>query len=183
MSSDPTDTAVRTIVVGVVDDRSRHVVATAAWYAATFGARLTCVAVDASPYTLGETPTGGIVTVPPLPEQLDFDPALARMIDEAVADRGVAWTARMRVGGPATEISRVAEELDALMIVVGTKEGLRGTLREFFNGSVATQLAHRQRRPLVVVPLDPVGEGVDPVQDGPSGATAPGADPGVAETA
>lgn len=173
----------RDIVVGVVDERSRHVVETAAWYADTFGARLTCVAVDASPYTLGETPTGGLVTVPPLAEDLEFDPALSRIIDEVVAPRGIAWTPRPRVGGPATEISRVAEELDALMIVVGTKEGPRGSPRELFNGSVAAQLTHRQRRPVVVVPLDPVGEGVDPIQDGPGTAPEPGADPGASETA
>lgn len=170
------------IVVGVVDERSRHVVATAARYAEAFGADLACVAVDASPYTLGETPTGGLVTIPPTDGEPEFDAALHAMIDEVLAPRPVTWTTRLVVGGPAAELSRVAEELDALMIVVGTKEGVRGTLREFFNGSVANQLAHRQHRPLVVVPLDPVPDGVDPVQDDVRDAPVTG-DPGVAETA
>lgn len=44
------------------------------------------------------------------------------------------------------------------MIVVGTRPaGFRGTVHEFLSGSVAAQLAHHQRRPVVVVPLRPVG--------------------------
>jgi nucleotide-binding universal stress UspA family protein len=44
-----------------------------------------------------------------------------------------------------------------MMIVVGTREpGFRGTVHEFINGSVAAQLAHRQHRPVVVIPLNPV---------------------------
>jgi hypothetical protein len=43
------------------------------------------------------------------------------------------------------------------MIVVGSREaGLRGSVREFFAGSVALHLSHRQARPVVVVPLAPV---------------------------
>ena len=33
---------------------------------------------------------------------------------------------------------------------------VRETLREFFQGSVASHLAHRQHRPVLVVPLNPV---------------------------
>ena len=52
------------------------------------------------------------------------------------------------------------EELDARYIVVGTREaGLRGSVREFFNGSVAVHLAHRQHRPVIVVPLAPIEGG------------------------
>ncbi|WP_284328799.1 hypothetical protein [Demequina litorisediminis] len=52
--------------------------------------------------------------------------------------------------------------------MVGTREpGLRGTLHEFFSGSVAAQLSHRQHRPVLVVPLAPVGpEGELPWEDG-----------------
>jgi len=32
-------------------------------------------------------------------------------------------------------------------------------MREFLNGSIAAHLAHRQRRPVVVIPLSPVREG------------------------
>jgi nucleotide-binding universal stress UspA family protein len=40
------------------------------------------------------------------------------------------------------------------MIIVGSRRGgLRSTMHEFFGGSVAAHLAHRQPRPVVVVPL------------------------------
>jgi nucleotide-binding universal stress UspA family protein len=43
------------------------------------------------------------------------------------------------------------------MIVVGSRRrGVRSGLKEFFGGSVAAQLAHRQHRPVVVVPVAPV---------------------------
>jgi hypothetical protein len=46
------------------------------------------------------------------------------------------------------------------MIIVGTrKPNFAGTLREFINGSVASRLAHRQHRPVVVLPRRPVREG------------------------
>lgn len=47
------------------------------------------------------------------------------------------------------------------MLVIGTREGARGALREAVHGSVAAQLAHRQHRPVVVVPLDPVPFGTE----------------------
>jgi nucleotide-binding universal stress UspA family protein len=40
------------------------------------------------------------------------------------------------------------------MIIVGSRRGgLRSTMHDFFGGSVAAHLAHRQPRPVVVVPL------------------------------
>ena len=37
--------------------------------------------------------------------------------------------------------------------------GLRASMREFFRSSVAVHLAHRQHRPVLVVPLSPVDDG------------------------
>lgn len=54
----------------------------------------------------------------------------------------------------------LADELEGDAIVVGTrKPGLRTTAHDFFNGSVAVHLAHRQHRPVIVVPLNPVASG------------------------
>ena len=57
------------------------------------------------------------------------------------------------------------------MIVVGSRRrGMRSGLKEFFGGSVAAQLAHRQHRPVVVVPVDPVAPGAPlPWEDAPTG--------------
>jgi hypothetical protein len=43
------------------------------------------------------------------------------------------------------------------MFVVGTRHsGFGGALRKFFGGSVAVRLTHRQWRPVVVVPIEPM---------------------------
>ncbi|MFV0285321.1 MAG: universal stress protein, partial [Demequina sp.] len=73
-------------------------------------------------------------------------------------EAGVQWSTRALAGLPSQQLADVADEVDAVLIVVGTREpGLRGTLHEFFSGSVAAQLSHRQHRPVLVVPLAPVG--------------------------
>lgn len=84
----------------------------------------------------------------------DLESRLGRLLDPT----GVAWETRALAGDPAHALARLADTLDAAMIVVGTHSGgLRGSLRELFTGSVAAHLAHRQHRPVVVIPLAPVG--------------------------
>lgn len=149
------------VVVGVVPGQPGAVVAQAATFAERFSANLVCASVDSTRYTIEGCPDGTVVTMPLNPdrfsdEQEAFDPGLREAIAETLRGRPVSWTVRMLAGGAAQELTRLADELDAAMIVVGTREaGLRGSLREFFNGSVAVQLAHGQHRPVVVIPLDP----------------------------
>ena len=51
-------------------------------------------------------------------------------------------------------MKHLADQLDARLLVVGTrKRGLGESIREFFTGSVAARLAHRQQRPILVIPL------------------------------
>lgn len=151
------------VVVGVLPGQPADVVAAAATFAEHFGAHLVCASVDASHYTIDRRPDGTVVAMPVDSDLADdvveeFDPDLAATIAEVLRGRAVQWSTRALAGGPARELAVLAEELHAAMIVVGTHEaGLRGSLHSFFNGSVAVQLAHRQHRPVVVVPLDPVG--------------------------
>lgn len=158
----------RTIVVGVVPDQPDVVVATAARWAANTGAQLVCAWVDAARYTVDEREDGTVVAFPVDPDQADetvetVTPELRRAVAAAVGDHGVSWSIRALAGAPAQELAHLADELDAVMIVVGTREpGLMGSVRQFFNGSVAVQLAHRQPRPVLVVPLRPVGGGALP---------------------
>ncbi len=78
----------------------------------------------------------------------------------ALAGVQVAWTLRQLVGDPAMAIKQLADRTNARLIVVGTrKRGLGESIREFFTGSVAARLAHRQHRPILVVPID------DPIAD------------------
>jgi len=51
-------------------------------------------------------------------------------------------------------MKHLAEQVDARLLVVGTrKRGFGESIREFFTGSVAARLAHRQTRPILVVPI------------------------------
>jgi nucleotide-binding universal stress UspA family protein len=151
------------IVVGVVNNQPPAVLAAAATFAEHFNADLVCASVNSGRYTIGTRPDGTVVSLSIDPDVADetvevFNPRLRSAIAAALEDRGVLWSARALAGGEAQELARLADTLDAAMIVVGTREpGFKGSLHEFFNGSVAAQLAHRQHRPVVVVPLSPVG--------------------------
>lgn len=151
------------VVVGVVPGQPPAVVAEAARFAAAFGAELVCALVDPSRYPVPGAAGGEVQAASIDPDladdaELTFDPDAEAMIAETLAGTGVRWSTRALAGGPAVELTRLADDLDAIMIVVGTRPaGFRGTVHEFLSGSVAAQLAHHQRRPVVVVPLHPVG--------------------------
>lgn len=150
------------VLVAVVPGQPDAVVRTAASYADRLGTHLVCAWVDTTRYTLGQLPDGSMMAIPLDPdtaidEPARFDPDLEHQISRALEGRGVRWVPRALSGAAAQELSTLAEEIGAEMIVVGTREaGWRGSLREFLTGSVAVQLAHRQHRPVMVVPLDPV---------------------------
>ena len=159
------------VVAGVVAGQPAAFVQTAAMLAERFGADLVCATVDGSHYAAGRRADGTVVTMPIDPDLVDedpegFDPDLRDEIATRLAGRPVRWAVQALVGGAAQELARLADELDAAMIIVGTREaGVKRSLHEFFNGSVAVQLAHRQHRPVVVVPLNPiVGDDVLPWQ-------------------
>jgi nucleotide-binding universal stress UspA family protein len=63
---------------------------------------------------------------------------------------GVPVEGMVRVGPPADEVQRAAEEVKADLIVVGT-HGRRGLARAFL-GSVAEIVVRTSTRPVVVVP-------------------------------
>jgi nucleotide-binding universal stress UspA family protein len=164
----------RTLVVGVMARQPDAVATQAAALAAQLGARLVCATVDASRYAVEERPDGSIRSAPFDPDLADadagpddgaggpsvdrVDPELDARLHALLDPTGVPWETRALAGDPARALAHLAETLDAVMIVVGTHErGLRGGMHELFNGSVAAHLAHRQHRPVVVIPLSPVG--------------------------
>lgn len=151
-----------TIVVGVEPGQKTAVLHQAALFARHFGARLVFAYADAGRYVVEERADGTIVSLPIDPDLAEgppegFDPRLHETIATELTHAGIRWDTRYVVGNPADALSHLADRLDAVMIIVGSREsGLRGTVREFFNGSIAARLVHRQRRPVVVVPLSPV---------------------------
>jgi len=159
------------VLAGVVQRRAASVVGGAAAFAEAFGAELVCAHVDVGHYLVEALPDGSLVSLPVDPELLDedgdeqsrFPSGLRDEIEQTLNERGIAWSTRMVAGEPARALSALAAELDADMIVVGTREpGLRSSIQEFLTGSVAVHLAHHQHRPVVVIPLTPAPETTQP---------------------
>ncbi len=151
------------VVVGVTPHQPDAVVLTAAEFAERFGVELVCAYVDAGNYPVSENADGTVRSRPVDADAEDwaegaFDSGMLARLPELLNGRGVRWSTRTLAGDPADALSRLAQRLGASMIVIGTYRGsARRNLRELFNVSVGSRLAHRQHRPLVVVPLDPIG--------------------------
>ncbi|MDQ2698119.1 MAG: universal stress protein [Actinomycetota bacterium] len=146
------------VVAAVVPEQSPRVLKTAARYAHLLDTRLVVVNVDVTRFVTYEDPDGYIHSAP---IDLHVNPGgddleAVRAEASAVLDgRHVEWTLEQLVGDPALAIKHLADRIDAQLLVVGTrKRGLGESIREFFTGSVAARLAHRQHRPILVVPLD-----------------------------
>ena len=145
------------VLVGVVPGLSTRVIKEAARYAKLLRAPLVVVHVDVTRFVTYEDPDGYVHSAP-----IDINVAagesdLAIVEAEAGAvlhGHEVDWSVKQLVGDPALAMKHLAEQLDARLLVVGTrKRGLGESIREFFTGSVAARLAHRQHRPILVVPL------------------------------
>lgn len=152
------------VVVGVLPDQPLWVVQVAGEFARTFSARLVCVSVDATRYVLQDLPDGTLISAPIDPDLGEpepvFPPERIEEIGALLDPMGVRWSMRELVGEAAMSLMTVADEENALMIVVGTRHtGLPGAVRRFFGGSVALRLSHRQYRPVVVVPVEPADAG------------------------
>ncbi|QHC60160.1 universal stress protein [Rathayibacter sp. VKM Ac-2760] len=153
------------VLVGVVDGQRPEVVRTAAQLASGLGVPLLLLTVAADPYLVGDyvDPMTGGIPVGLVPRRADGSgPAepegLRASLEELLAGSGVEWTLRSTQGEPALALTDVAEEVDARMIVVGTRDsGVLASIAEFLSGSVAVHLAHRQHRPVLVVPLADAG--------------------------
>jgi nucleotide-binding universal stress UspA family protein len=150
------------ILAAVVPGQPVTVLEQAARLADDLDLPLICATVDPNRYLVSSYVDGTVVALPydpdlPETEEEQFDPELEEHIRGVLEGRGIPYVLKQLAGDPAWALSRLADELDVRYIVVGTREaGLRGSLREFFNGSVAVHLAHRQHRPVIVVPLAPV---------------------------
>jgi nucleotide-binding universal stress UspA family protein len=157
--------AARRILVGVTYGQPDVVLRHAARFARTFDTALVCAHVDPGRYVVEELPDGSVASLPldpDLPElkDTDFDQGLVAQVRAAVADESIDLSFRELAGDVAYALTRLADILDVEMIIVGSRRGgVRAGLRQFLTGSVAAHLAHRQPRPVVVIPLAPVAEG------------------------
>jgi len=154
-------TATGVVVAGVQAGQVRDVATVAAQLAERFDVSLVCVTVDPALLQAGTRPDGSAIVEPIDPDTADAQPhplpaADVATLQQIAATHGVPVEVLTRVGDPARALTNVADERDAVLIVVGTQTGRR-RIAEFFNGSVAARLTHQQHRPVVVVPVDPVG--------------------------
>lgn len=148
----------KAVIVGMQPGQSPHVLEEAARYAKLLDVPLVVAHVDVTRFVTYEDPDGYVHSAP---IDLNVDAGAAEFEDvqreagPVLDGRGVTWTARQLVGDPALAMKQLANKLDAQLIVVGTRNrGLGESIREFFTGSVAARLAHRQHRPILVVPLE-----------------------------
>ncbi len=149
------------VVVGVQPGQGPDVVGVAAAVAERFSARVVCVVVDPALLSTGVRADGSEIIEPIDPDTADSDPQQLpdedmRVIRDLAAARSVDVEIVSRVGDPSHALAAVAEERDAVMIVVGSQTGRR-RMAELLTGSVAAHLTHQQHRPVLVVPHDPVG--------------------------
>jgi nucleotide-binding universal stress UspA family protein len=145
------------VIVGVVPGLPTRVLKEAGRYAKLLRAPLVVVHVDVTRFVTYEDPDGYVHSAP-----IDINVVAGESdltIVEAEAAKvldghDVDWSVRQLVGDPAMAMKHLADQLDARLLVVGTrKRGLGESIREFFTGSVAARLAHRQQRPILVIPL------------------------------
>ena len=142
----------------------------AARFARQFDAVLVCAASRLATITssrdIADESVGAARPIGPRPggfwDTAVFDSGLATRIRDQARDAGVEVEfQRELAGGIGHALARLAQVLDAEMIVVGSRRGggMRSSMHEFLSGSVAVHLAHRQARPLVVIPVSPKQQG------------------------
>ncbi|MFE1664829.1 universal stress protein [Microbacterium sp. P02] len=154
------------VIVGVIPGQPSRVLKEGARYARLMNAPLLVVYVDVTRFVTYEDPDGYVHSAPIDINIAAGDSAFAEVTATAAAmldGHDVRWSARQLVGDPALAIKHLAEQVDAKLLVIGTRRrGFGESIREFFTGAVAARLAHRQHRPILVVPLgEPVADDQD----------------------
>ena|ERR1019366_8761260 len=148
---------IRTIVVGTDGSaHGQHAVTWTAELASQLGAKVVLVHVEA-PMQPPIAGAGGYVMYVPQ-DVIDENRAA---LEERVRDEfgapltaaGVVWEWQLLEGAPPVVLGDVAAQVDAQLIVVGTRA--LHTLGEFFLGSTSHALTRHRGVPVVVVPLAP----------------------------
>ena len=158
------------VLVAVTPRQPDVVLRTALRLATALGAELVCAHVDQSAYVVAEHPDGTVETRPIDPDvqewtETQFDPELAFRLQRVATASGVTLRTVELAGEVARAIGRLADQVNAELVVVGSRSGVRAGIRDYLGGSVAVHLAHRQHRPVVVVPLAARAEGPLPWEE------------------
>lgn len=146
------------ILVGVMPGQQPVVVEQAAHVAARAGLPLVCAYADVTVYPVDGTTGGQAAPIDPdgVAEAQGIPDSLTGTIAEQLAGMEIGWSIVPLAGEPARALARLAADLGASMIVVGTREHkLTAAFKELTSGSVARHLFHRQDVPVLVVPVNP----------------------------
>lgn len=136
-----------TVVVGIEPGQAPSVLSTAASLAADLKATVQVIYADSGRYVTERLPEHNVLGT----AEADFPAELAELVAERLS--GVDYELHNVPGDPAKVLMAVAEEVDARMIVIGTRRpGIRNKLAQFIDGSIAVALAQKQTRPVLVVP-------------------------------
>ncbi|MFK0084496.1 universal stress protein [Glutamicibacter sp. NPDC090743] len=140
------------MVMGVEPGMSPAVLAAAASLARGLDAKLVCIHADSGRFVTDKLAEGNLLaSAAPLSEELAWE------LNSVVT--GVELESYTVAGDPAKVLAAVAEQLDAQMIVVGTRRpGIRNKMAQLVEGSIAVALAHKQHRPVLVIPQQPSEE-------------------------
>lgn len=147
------------LVLGVLPGQHPHVLQTARDLALSLSAPLVCAYVDEASYLVEWDPAKEMHRMTLHPGKADAEIAAVRnelryQINEATGGAEVDWTLRLLAGDPARAIGRLADDIQASMIILGCPEpGLGHRISEALNGSVATWLVRHQNLPVLLVPL------------------------------
>jgi nucleotide-binding universal stress UspA family protein len=147
------------VVVGVLPGQSPEVLQTAASLASKLAAPLICAYVDEASYLVEWDPARSAHRLSLHPETDNAEiravtQELRNGIGSACDALGIRWTLRTLAGDPARALGRLAAEVGAAMIIVGTPEpGLGHRISAALNGSVAAWLSHHQDHPILIVPV------------------------------
>ncbi|MBB2996329.1 universal stress protein [Paeniglutamicibacter cryotolerans] len=151
------------IVAGIMPGQPLAVVRHCAALASGLNVGIVFVYVDASRYLVKEKgDTSALIDPDGIDEPGDGDRLiglLRQRIDVELAGTAIDWALVSEAGEPARSLNRLADRVQASVILVGTRErGVEALLEELVMGSVAVHLAHHQARPVMIVPLDPQPE-------------------------
>ena len=145
------------IVLGVGWSFSEHLIRAAATLAAALGQHLVCAFVDPASYLTEWEPEGQRTALsldPIVNEEAEFPSRqLQRKLESILGQPGETWSFRVLNGDIPKALSRLAENIDAPLLVVGAdRPGPLARLDRFLEGSVSGSLIHHQQRPVLVVP-------------------------------
>jgi nucleotide-binding universal stress UspA family protein len=151
---DPSDKMAARILLATDDsEEARYATQKAVELAGKLGSELHVIYVGDSALHLGDM--GGVALDPQVEEQAQqkLDEESQRLLDEQVRKieeaGGSVAQAHLRMGGRADSIVRLAEEIDAGMVVMGSRG--RGGIRRALMGSVADDVTRHAHCPVLVV--------------------------------